>query len=325
MTLKTGWYGDGRGTVRNLNRPLKMLRLIQVAITSSLLVACGSNSPSSSEPSAPAARFASEEPGDPNVGTVRLEVREAGKVSLPNGQLAVSDAFINDYPVVVSELPRGDYSVELLVAKSRLDERVAAARVRIRNESIASWRRVGSIVVTATRSTASAVLLGASLFLAPRFAFSAAEGYQRVWIDQAAALHIVTTDGRDIVPQRDAEQVGIDKVVISSDGLAVGWVATYPNCCTSYPIPLKLLVYANGELRTFTGTGLPIWQWQFQASNKHVAFRQETVHGGLGIHYELRDVLSGQLIAEYKPPYDRDNRLLPDRNRPKWVDELNAQ
>ncbi len=68
-------------------------------------------------------------------------------MSLPNGQLAASDAFINDYPVVVSELPRGDYSVELLVAKSQSDERVAAARVRVRNEPAASWRRVGAIAI----------------------------------------------------------------------------------------------------------------------------------------------------------------------------------
>jgi len=178
--------------------------------------------------------------------------------------------------------------------------------------------------VRVSPTTASAILIYTGLVLAPRFVFTAAERYQRVWIDQAGTLHITTTDGRDIVLQRDDEQVGVDKAVVSSDGLAVGWLATYPNCCTSYPIPLKLLVYANGEVRTFTGTGLPIWQWQFQASNKQIAFRQETVHGGLGIHYELRDVLSGQLIAEYNPPYDRDNQVLPDRNRPKWVDQLNA-
>lgn len=81
------------------------------------------------------------------MGAARLQVREAGKVSLPNGQLAVSDAFINDYPVIVSELPRGDYSVELLVAESRLDSRVAAARVQVRRESVAGWRRVGFIAI----------------------------------------------------------------------------------------------------------------------------------------------------------------------------------
>ena len=49
------------------------------------------------------------------------------------------------------------------------------------------------------------------------------------------------------------------------------------------------------------------------------------MHGGFGIHYELRDVATGRLIAEYNPLYDQDNRPLPDRDIPKWVAELNAR
>jgi hypothetical protein len=136
-----------------------MLRLIKVAFASSLAFACGSNAPSSSvsssapasnvpvAPSVPAARFASQDAGGPDVGAARLEVREAGTVALPSGQLAVSDAFINDDPVVVPDLPAGEYSVELLVAGAEGDERVAAARVRVRDEPVAGWRSVGSIAI----------------------------------------------------------------------------------------------------------------------------------------------------------------------------------
>ena len=37
------------------------------------------------------------------------------------------------------------------------------------------------------------------------------------------------------------------------------------------------------------------------AGGKQVAFEQETVHGGMGIHYELRDVATGNLIAAFDP------------------------
>jgi hypothetical protein len=51
---------------------------------------------------------------------------------------------------------------------------------------------------------------------------------------------IVTTAGRTIEPIKDSEQVGFAKPQISPDGGAVGWLAEYPNCRTSYPVPLKL-------------------------------------------------------------------------------------
>lgn len=137
-----------------------MLRFMKIVIASSLGFACGSNTPSSSmssgrapagnapvAPSAPAARFASQDAGGPDVGAARLEVRQAGTVALPSGQLAVSDAFINDDPVLIPDLQAGDFSVELLVAGAGGDERVAAARVRVRDEPVAGWRGVGSIAI----------------------------------------------------------------------------------------------------------------------------------------------------------------------------------
>ena len=120
-----------------------------LTFASLLLVACGQNAPDT-EPAAPwaaAARFSAEEPGNPDVGPVRLHVRQAGQVSLPDGRLAVSDAFINDVPLIVSELPGAEYTVEILVAQSPDDERVAAARIRLRSEPVVTWRVVGGIAV----------------------------------------------------------------------------------------------------------------------------------------------------------------------------------
>ncbi len=176
-----------------------------------------------------------------------------------------------------------------------------------------------AIKLLALQSAATLLLLASS-----RSSF-AADRYVQASIDQAGQLRISTKNGRKIVPKKDAEQVGFDKPAISEDGRAVGWVALYPFCCTSYPIPLKLMVLSNGRVRTFTGSGLPVWRWSFQRGGKRVAFEEETVHGGLGIHYELRDIATGHLIAEYDPAVGPDNQPLAIQNVPMWVEELNAK
>ena len=135
----------------------------------------------------------------------------------------------------------------------------------------------------------------------------------------ADAVLVTMRDHRQLVVAKDAEQVGLEQAAVSSDQSAVGWLATYPNCCTSYPIPLKLVIYARGKVRTFSGNGLPVWRWCFDATGKQLAFEQETVHGGIGVHYELRDVASGRLLAEYNPDPD-----VPGEP-PRWVAELDSK
>ena len=153
----------------------------------------------------------------------------------------------------------------------------------------------------------------------------AADVYASAAIDDQGQLHIRIMGGREILPERQGDQVGFSEPQISEDGRVVGWRADFPNCCTSYPIPLKLVIYTNGRTRTFTGSGLPIWRWAFQAGGMRVAFEQETVHGGLGIHYELRDVATGRLIAKYDPKVVPDNQPLPVQNVPQWVRELDVR
>jgi hypothetical protein len=149
---------------------------------------------------------------------------------------------------------------------------------------------------------------------------AAVETYQTASIDQNGQLRIVTTDRREIVPKKERDQAGFDKPAISEDRRVVGWLALYPNCCTSYPIPLKLMTYANGKRRTFTGAGLPIWQWRFVEGGKQIAFEQETVHRGLGVHFELHDTGTGRLIAEYSPDAPGAPTLVP-----QWVRDLGFQ
>lgn len=144
--------------------------------------------------------------------------------------------------------------------------------------------------------------------------------------DSGRLLHIKTSNSRNIFIKKDSAQVGFDDIVISDDGKTVGWLALYNNVATSYPIPLELKVCAGGKIHTFTGTGLPIWQWDYTTDGKQVAYEQETVHGGWGVHYELREIATEKLIEVYEPEYGIDNQPLAiQKNVPKWVEELNKK
>ena len=160
---------------------------------------------------------------------------------------------------------------------------------------------------------------------------AATETYVEATIDANGHLRVVTLTGKVIQPKplparpNVGDQVGFDQVAISPDGRVVGWLALYPNCCASYPIPLALVLYSNGKTRTFKGNELPVWRWRFEAEGKQVAFEQETVHGGIGVHYELRETLTGRLVEEYNPPPSQpptDDRNPNPRDAPSWVTRL---
>lgn len=153
---------------------------------------------------------------------------------------------------------------------------------------------------------------------------SGEETYSFASVKDNGQLCVKTSNNREIIFEKDSTQVGFDKIRISDDGKAVGCLELYNNNSTSYPIPLKLKLYSGGHIHRFTGNGLPIWLWNFTDGGKQISFKQETIHGGFGVHYELREVLTGQLNDEYNPEYGPDNQQLEiQKNVPKWVEELN--
>jgi len=176
------------------------------------------------------------------------------------------------------------------------------------------------------RGGSVAVLAIATLALASASSLSAAraDAYVSVTIDSQGKLTITTKDGREISPAAEKDQVGFSNARLSPDGRAVGWLADFPNCCTSYPIALQLVIYSNDRKQMFTGNGLPIAKWMFRDRGRRIAFEQETVHGGGGINYELWDLASHRKVDGYSPKYGRDLQLLPDQRGPQWVQELDA-
>jgi hypothetical protein len=175
--------------------------------------------------------------------------------------------------------------------------------------------------VSRPRPIRRAVLLGASLMASA----CRRDVYSSVAVDTLGQLRVVTRSGRVIVPRKEAGQVAFSDPQIAEGSRVVGWLAEFPNCCTSYPVPLAVVTYSNRTTRTYTGVGLAVARWSFEAGGTRVAFRQETVHGGMGVHYELREVATGRLIAQYSPGVGSDNQTLPMLHAPMWVRQLDGE
>lgn len=172
---------------------------------------------------------------------------------------------------------------------------------------------------------ASAVLLVTALTIVQS---AAPETYASVAIDANGNLQIRTTDRRTIVVPKNGKvnygtaadkQTAFEKPVISDDRTAVGAQAMFENCCTSYDIPLQLVVYSDGKTHRFQG-GLAIFDWHFTDGGRRVVFSQQTVHFACAVHWELRDVASERLLAQVDLPEPCGQIPNPPNVKaPKWV------
>ena len=143
--------------------------------------------------------------------------------------------------------------------------------------------------------------------------------FRRAAIDSTGELRIALSTGGLLRPARDSEQVGFEQPAIAKDGRTVGWLARYPNCCTSYPIPLTLVLLRAGGGRTVIGNALPIWQWAFAADARRVVIRQAPVHGDAPEHYELLDIRTGRVIATAERDAANSATL------PRWAEAVKAK
>jgi hypothetical protein len=155
-------------------------------------------------------------------------------------------------------------------------------------------------------------LVSACLVLA--MTAGAAEQIERVSPDPDGTIHIVLAGGKQTTIARQKDQVGTDDIQIASDHSAAGWTELYPNCCTSYPIPLNIAVYRDGRVRRRFKSGLMIYKWQFWKGGKQIAFCSGTVHGDQGVTCELHDVASGHNLASFE--------RMPTEHSPDWAQGL---
>jgi hypothetical protein len=162
----------------------------------------------------------------------------------------------------------------------------------------------------------------------PRASRIPAETYESADIDANGNLRIVTSDHRTITVPKTATpsagealgtQTAFEKPVLSDDRRAVAAPALFGNCCTSYDIPLQLVVYSRGRTHRFEG-GLAIFDWHFADGGRRVVFSQQTVHFTCSVHWELRDIASERLLAAVDIPETCGQ--VPDPPRvsvPRWV------
>lgn len=158
---------------------------------------------------------------------------------------------------------------------------------------------------------------------APASGESGLETYESAGIDANGNLTILMANGRTVTVRKEGDQTSFSTPVLSSTRAAVGAEAMFPNCCTSYDVPLQLIVYAAGKVHRFGGVNLPIFQWAFVDGGKLVAYAQEPVHFGCATHYELRDVESERLVEALDIPQPCGR--IPDPKPvqvPPWVADL---
>ena len=159
-------------------------------------------------------------------------------------------------------------------------------------------------VVTAQPFIAALFVALAPAFLSAqtREVSAPSETYQSAAIDADGNLAIVTTTDQRVIVRKEGDQKSFSAPVISADRTAVAAQSLVGNCCTSYDIPVQVVVYARGKVHRFTGAGMTIFKWGFADGGARIAYGQEPVHFGCGIHYELREIESERLIESIDVP-----------------------
>ena len=124
------------------------------------------------------------------------------------------------------------------------------------------------------------------------------ERYVRAEENKNHDLVITTSKGQRIVLGKsertpvDQRQTEFNDIAISRDGAAVGWAAYFPNCCTSYTVPMVVEVYSAGKRHTFEPPSAPHY-WCFVDGSARVGAISTTLHGPQHAVIELWDIATG--------------------------------
>lgn len=144
---------------------------------------------------------------------------------------------------------------------------------------------------------------------------------------ETGPLHIVYDDGTEVVkslPPLEAStdketvfnDVGFSDVHLAADRQTLGWTIDVENCCTSYPIPLRVVIFRHGKvLRTFE-QGQMVWSWMFFLGGKRLAAVFGPTHGPEVGDYRLYDVRSGKLLSEV---FGDEGTQSLKPNAPEWA------
>jgi hypothetical protein len=121
---------------------------------------------------------------------------------------------------------------------------------------------------------------------------------EKIYASKDGRVHLVSC-GREILAPKQDREVRAVSAKLASDGRTAGWLSESDDCCTSYPLPLLVVIYRGGRVIQRFATGQSIWDWQFVEKGKQVAFWTGPTHGNYTPHFELRDIDTGKLVASW--------------------------
>jgi hypothetical protein len=145
--------------------------------------------------------------------------------------------------------------------------------------------------------------------------------------------------GNDVIRRKDGSsiplpqfryQVELSAPKVSDDGKRVGWLVHLPNCCTSYPIPVLLVVFKDGRVERVTEDGPAISDWTFVDKGTAVSYWTGALHSTNYRSFYLRDIRTNRLLATYDYP---DSYTSPDGEAkraaavaaaPSWVKAIST-
>jgi len=139
---------------------------------------------------------------------------------------------------------------------------------------------------------------------------------------ETGPLHIIYDDGTEIVktlppltPSTEKKTaynaVGFSEVQLAEDRQTLGWAINVENCCTSYSIPLSVVVLRDKQVFHTFSTGLMVWNWEFVQGGQQVKIISGTVHGSDVGDEQVYDVKSGKLLSDSSDDADESSQGIP--------------
>jgi hypothetical protein len=151
------------------------------------------------------------------------------------------------------------------------------------------------------------------------------ERYSGIELSDDGTHLIRRTDGSSIALPQFRYQVEIEATRVSDDGKRVGWLVDLPNCCTSYPVPILLVIFKDRVVEKVTEVGQCIFDWAFVRHGTAVSYYQSTLHGTDYRGFTLRDIRTDAVLATYEYPDSNESpeseaeRAAAVAAAPDWV------
>jgi hypothetical protein len=147
---------------------------------------------------------------------------------------------------------------------------------------------------------------------------------------ETGPLHILYSDGTEVIKdlpplERSTQKevvfndVAFTDVQLAEDRQTIGWTINVENCCTSYSIPMRVVVLRGKNVLHSFAPGPMIWGWMFVQGGARVALVVGPTHGPEVGDYQLYDVTTGKLISEVWG--DEDTQALKPK-APAWAVRL---